>query len=152
MSSIVRSCIIHLRHGIIDQSCTDGNGQRGTHQELPDLEVPPNAEAVVRDDLADGHPLMVRTDRSGFAVGEARARRAELAPGGPCVVGVRTPALPGVVRDFMVVPEQRLFRYTARRENERQVDVPDCDPRVALVRAERSRIAAVECDAAPVLG
>lgn len=152
MSNIVRSCIIHLRHGIIDQSCTDDNGQQGTHQELPDLEVPPNAEPIVRDDLADGHPFVVCADRSGFAVGEARAGRAELAPGGPCVVGVGAPALPGIVRDFMVVPKKRLFRYTARRENERQVDVPDCDPRVALVRAERSRIAAVECDAAPILG
>lgn len=152
MSSIVRSCIIHTRHGIIDQSCTDGSGQQGTHQELPDLEVPPNAEAVVRDDLADGHPFVVCADCSGFAVGEARAGRAELAPGGPCVVGVGAPALPGIVRDFMVVPESRLLKYVERRENEGQVDVPDCDPRVALVSAERSRIAAVECDAAPILG
>lgn len=95
---------------------------------------------------------MVCADRSGFAVGEARAGRAEFTPGGPCVVGVGAPALPGIVRDFMVVPESRLFRYAARWENDREVDVPDCDPRVALVRAERSRIAAVECDAAPILG
>ena len=63
-------------------------GTEETHQKLSNLEVSPDAQAVVSNDLTDGHPLVVCTDSCVLAVREACARRAEFAPCRSCVVRV----------------------------------------------------------------
>ena len=42
-----------------------------TYQELADLEIAPNTKFVVNVHLADGHPLMIRSDAGQFPVSEA---------------------------------------------------------------------------------
>ena len=62
--------------------------ERETHQKLSNLEVSPDAQAIVSDDLTEGHPFVVGSDSCVLAVREACSRCAEFAPGRSCVVRV----------------------------------------------------------------
>lgn len=98
--------------------------------QLPHLEVSPYPQLVVRRDLPNGHPFVVRPHGRELPVREARAGGGERAPNRG-VVRVCSSGLPGVVRHLVVVP--------------------DGDPGPALVREEQTLVRAVLCEALSVV-
>ena len=86
--------------------------QHGQIQQLSNLEVPPDPKLVVRVDLPDGQPLVIRTDSSKLPIREAGLRFRERAAGAR-IVAVRRPCLPGLICHLHAKPVH-LVAYLCR--------------------------------------